>query len=48
MKIFELNGKEIKELDWVEAAILNKKEEEYIPTDLSIISDPEELYGWTY
>ena len=24
MKIFELTGKEIKELDWVEAVILNK------------------------
>jgi hypothetical protein len=47
MKIFELQGLELKELDWVEAVILNK-EEEYIPTDPNIISDPEELYGWTY
>ena len=47
MKIFELTGKEIKELDWVEAVILNKKEE-YIPTDPSIISDPEEMYSWTH
>ena len=49
MKIFELTGKEIKELDWVEAVILNKKEEEgYIEMDPNIISDPDELYGWTY
>ena len=48
MKIFELQGNSIKELDWVEAVILNKKEEEYIPTDPNIISDPEELYSWTY
>ena len=47
MKIFELTGTSIKELDWVEAIILNK-EEEYIPTDPSIISDPYELYSWTY
>ena len=49
MKIFELNRTSIKELDWVEAVILNKKEvEEYIQTDPNIISDPEELYSWTY
>jgi hypothetical protein len=49
MKIFELQGLELKELDWVEAVILNKEEvEEYIPTDPNIISDPDELYGWTY
>ena len=49
MKIFELQVNSIKELDWVEAVILNKKEvEEYIPTDSNIISDPDELYGWTH
>ena len=49
MKIFELQGKEIKELDWVEAVILNKKEvEEHIEMDPNIVSDPDELYKWTY
>ena len=50
MKIFELTGNVIKELDWAEALINPGKErrEEEIDLDPNIISDPDELYGWTY
>ena len=48
MKIFELTGKEITELDWVEALINPGKEEKEmnIEVDPRITSDPDELYGW--
>ena len=41
MKIFELSGNSIIELDWVEAVILNK--EDHIETIEGLITDPEEL-----
>lgn len=50
VKIFELNGNNIKELDWAEAVLFNnnEKEEDHIPMVERLISDPEELYDWTY
>lgn len=47
MKIFELSGNSITDLDWVEAVILNK-EEDHIETIEGLISDPEELYRYDH
>ncbi len=47
MKIFELSGNSITDLDWVEVVILNKKED-HIENVEGLISDHEELYRYDH